>query len=286
MAIDQFENKQVKELEEKDFIQEPKNGGPLPLMMMALILGFVVAIFWGVSSYYFQTLENQLEENPFLQVTNRQMSVFLWQFPENMPQHVKEKTGYLPGFEYRERIGLKMESVDDYVQAPPELLFLYHTWDRLLSKEFISRSITREEFVQFLLAQPEWKPENWIDAPKGYRSVVEGLRFSKVDEMETLPLEDFPLIVRQAFQGWKNYRFEGDYINLLNIRYQDLKEFLVKYPHYSRNYWRNVVGNRYPAYLMSYTFGEFSLESEVPRDEIAPFLRVAIYNYFQKRKGF
>jgi len=271
-------------LQEKDFIQENNGKSPRPFWSMLAIFAAVIALFWGMGSVYYQTMLERLEKSPFLQVTNRQMSLFLWQFPEYMPQHVREKTGYLPGFEYRARLGVTIQSVDAYVQAPPELLFLYHTWARLLQDYYIPQPILRVEFMEFLKLQAEWKPKNWPDAPSEYRQMVQSIKLSSEKNLEQLSLEALPIVVRQAFQGWKNYRLEGNLINSATFKYSELQAFLKRYAHYSRNYWRNIVDSSYPNYLLTYTSQEFKDEEAVPKEEISSFLRVALFNAVQGKK--
>lgn len=285
-TLDSEEPEKKEELQEKDFIQENYSESPRAFWSMLAIFCAVVVVFWGVGSWYYETMEKQVEDSPFLQVTNRNMSVFLWQFPEYMPQHVKEKTGYLPAFDYREKLGVDIKAADEYVQAPPELLFLYHTWARLLKNDYIPRPISRVEFAEFLERQPEWKPENWPAAPDAYKKWVSGIRFIQDDNLNDLPLDAFPLIVRQAFQGWKNYSKEGEYINIIKIDYAQLSEFLNRFPHYERNYWRNIVHTRYPRYLLAYTYEDFHDSEVVQKSEITPFLRVAIFNMIQAKQGF
>ena len=52
--------------------------------------------------------------------------------------------------------------------------------------------------------------------------------------------DELPIIVRQAYQGWKNYFEEGPDINVLDPTYAEVNEFLKDHPHYMRNYWRNI----------------------------------------------
>lgn len=280
-----FEEPKKEELQEKDFIQESYKKSPFTFWIYLAVTFAVLVFFWGAGSWYYKTLENKVEGSPFLQVTNRDLSVFLWQFTDKMPQHVKSKIGYLPGFDYQDRIGLKIQDADDFVLAPPELLFLYHTWDRLIRNEFAQRKIGRNEFIEFLDFQPEWQPEYWSKAPLGYKRLVQDLPFSNEKNLEGVSLDVLPLIVRQAFQGWKNYRYEGDFINIVKVKYAVLKQFLEKFPHYARNYWRNIASDSYPKYLETFTKGKYNLDEEVPENEMAPFLKVALFNYIQSQKG-
>lgn len=273
------------ELQEKNFIQESYKKNPNTLWVSLAITAAIAALFWGVGSWYFNVMQTQLGRSPFLQVTNREMSLFLWEFPEKMPQNVQNKTGYLPGFEYQERIGLKSETADNFVNAPPELLFLYHTWDRLIHPEFIQRAIPRKEFIEFLELQPEWKLEFWSSAPESYKKFIKGLHNSALKNLESLPIEILPLAVREAFTGWKNYRYEGELINHTEVKFSVLEQFLNTHPHYARNYWRNILRLSYPQYLATYTFGKYNPEDIVPNDELAPFLKVALFNFIQAEKG-
>lgn len=278
-------NQIEEELKEKDFIQPTPKVGWSWWLAWVLLFAAIVAVFWGSGSWFYETMETQVEESPFLQVTNRQLSVFLWKFPQYMPQHVKNKTGYLPGFEYTNRVGIKKGEADAYCMAPPEVLYMYHTWSRLLSDEFIARPIPRMEFLDFLNYNPEWKPENWPEAPEKYRRFLVTLAFSKIADLAKEPEATVPMVVRQAFQGWKNYRLEGELINIVKIDYATIDAFLEKYPHYRRNYWRNILLPTYPNYLLSYTLGDYD-KKEVPVEgQMAPFLRVAVFNFMQAKKG-
>lgn len=134
------------ELQEKDFIQESYGKDPMSFWIWVGVFAAVVLCSWGIGSWYYQTMSAQLSHSPFLQVTNREMSLFLWQFSDKMLQHVKDKTGYLKGFEYQNRIGIQSNLAEKYAVAPPELLFMYHTWSRLLKGEFTPRPIPRMEF--------------------------------------------------------------------------------------------------------------------------------------------
>lgn len=273
------------ELLEKDFIDESAPKSPLFLLMWGLAFISFVTIFWGVGSWYNRTMEQKIEDSPFLQVTNRELSVFLWHFSDNMPQHVKDKLGYLPAFEYQNRIGIRPEDADDFCQAPPELLFLYHTWDRLLSSDYIPRPIPKAQFVEFLEDQPEWSAEYWSGASEGYQRFLRELDSLSRDDLSGEPEWALPKVVRQAFQGWKNYKYEGQQINDLNLKYAELQAFMRRYPHYARNFWRNILIRAVPTYLLEYTYAEFEGVELVPDTELSPFLKVALFNFLQAQKG-
>ena len=91
-------------------------------------------------------------------------------------------------------------------RRPPETLFLYHTWDRLLGAICFRRPISAEEFAAFLKDAEEWHPKNWADAPAAYAALVES---DFTDDLQ----DRLPLQVRQAFVGWRNYFKEGEEIN-------------------------------------------------------------------------
>ena len=253
-------------LHEKDFIHEEYRHNPSAFWKgLAMILVFSF-LFLGAVLFYYSTLARQYNQNPFLQVTNREMSIFLWQNPQFMRGHVKNKNGYLPAFEYAERIGLKPEYAEDYVIAPPDLLFLYHTWNRLLGSVFIPRVISGKEFSVFLSAAPEWTARYWSEAPKEYLDLLD--RMDHLSD-QNLELDHLPLAVRQAFVGWKNYFFEGDQINEKQFTYDDVSKLLSLYPQYGKAFWGNIVGD---SYLKNYQHGMVSSE------ELSPFLRAALFN--------
>jgi len=274
------------ELKEKDFIQEQgfkKDPGAF-WIWAAAFCAFMVLV-WGGTSWYGEQLEEQVEENPFLQVTNRKMSLFLWEFPERMRQHVRERENYLPGFEYQERVGLRPAQAERFAMGPPELFFLYHTWDRLLAGYFFERPIPRTEFMEFLNSSLEWRPENWPEATPEYASLVRGIKFNRTEDLAALPEEELPQVVRRAFQGWKNYFLEGTLINRTFPTFGEMRDFVKRYPHYGRSYWRNVVAERYPRYLEQLARGDYDPAATVPYEEVAPFLRVAFFNRQQSLQG-
>lgn len=213
------------------------------------------------TSIYYQTLQALIEKSPFLKVTNRDLSLFLWHFSEYMPQHVKSKNGYLPGFEYTNRIGIILGEADKYCQAPPEVLFLYHTWDRLIKKEPMERSIPVDEFLIFLEMNPEWEFENWAEAPENYIRCLRDLP----EAASNTCLQDIPEIVKQAFQGWKNYYLEGERINCMEYSAADIQNFIERHPGYALNFWGNILS-------------EFSVPTTRSGPLMPSFIKVALYN--------
>lgn len=274
-----------KDLQEKDFIQDSLRKNPLPAWIWLVVITCLAAILWGISSWYSKFMVTETNTNPFLQVTNRQFSLFLWQFPEYMKANYSSKSSYLPGFQSEGRVNVIPSEAEKYVSAPPEILFLYHTWKRLIQNEFSSRSIPVNVFKEFLDYAEEWQPQNWPAAPQSYANLIKNLPKSNAD-LNTLPEAELPLEVRQAFQGWRNYFKEGDAINSIHLTFDETEQFLNNYPHYARNYWRNIVEKNYPEYLKS-TLDSAPKDKTLADNEVAPFLRVAFYNFMQleKEKG-
>jgi hypothetical protein len=271
-----------KPLQEKDFIQDSFSSNPFPFWLWLVLLAILAALFWGGSSWLTQKMSQEVAESPFLQVTNRQFSIFLWQFPEHMRISSSSKTAYLPGFQYQGKVSMYLEESDKYIVAPPATLFLYHAWNRLISKEYASRPIPTEEFQKFLSYAEEWQPKNWPEAPKEYGELVLKLSDPATPkDLQTLPESSLPRMVRQAFQGWRNYFKEGDQINAVQPTFEEMQRFLQLYPHYARNNWRNILLDHVPDYLKGMEGGP---GLKIPADQLAPFLKAAFFNYQQAQK--
>lgn len=252
------------------------------MWLWLFLITALAALYWGGSSYFSSLWQQDIKSSPFLQVTNRQFSIFLWQFPEYMRANVRSKTGYLPGFQYENKISLVVADADKYVVAPPELIFLYHAWHRQISREFTPRPIPLEEFKEFLSYVEEWQPTYWPAAPNAYVQLIKNISNESIlKDLNDLPESSLPLEVRQAFEGWKNYFKEGEAINKLKPTFAQVQEFIKSHPGYARNYWRNIVHATTPRYLISLSEKNDHPENAMPRSEIAPFLLVAIYNYLQ-----
>ena len=272
------------ELSEKNFINESYKKNPLPLWLWLFLLTVALSLLWGLSNWYTGKIDFLYRESPFLQVTNRDLSLFLWQNPEYMRINAKEKGNYLPAFKYLDKVTIDLAYADQYAAAPPELLFRYHTWDRLIKNEFTERRIPLKDFRDFLSYAEEWQPTYWPGAPKEYIQLVEGLAASKVQDLSTLSYKEIPLAVRIAFQGWENYFKEGEAINKVQATRKQLEDFLASHPHYARNYWQNILNESVPGYLKGASSGEKSGDAIVPSSELSPFLKVALYNYTQSLK--
>lgn len=269
------------ELQEKNFINEGYSKNPFPLWLWFFLLTVVIALLWGLGNWYTNKVNLLFRESPFLQVTNRDMSLFLWQNPEYMRVNAKEKGAYLPAFQYLDKVTVDVAYADQYVTAPPDLIFRYHTWSRLVKDEFTERAIPTEEFRQFLEYAEEWKPRYWPGAPAEYVHFIEKLPSLKIKDLSILSRKELPIDVRMAFQGWLNYFKDGEAINTMKVSQGEMQRFLSAHPHYARNFWRNIVEKTTPNYLKGATSGG---EAQVPSDQMASFLRVAVFNFLTAQK--
>lgn len=256
------------ELEEKDFIHEGIGEDPYPFIFWLVALVILGIFSWGVSDWYDRYVEKGYKNAPFLQVTNREFSLFLWQNPEFMRIRVSDKASYLPAFNYIENLSMKPEMAEEYVIAPLDVLFKYHIWEMLLSNEVPVQKVHQNDFEKFLSFAPEWSPEFWKAAPSSYLDTLKKLKSNESEIIEV------PYSVQQAYTGWKNFFQEGEQINLFQPTYGLLRQFLNRYPHYARHYWQNLI----PHYLYSSTHPNKD-EKMIPVDELPSFLKSALYNY-------
>lgn len=269
-------------LSESNFIQNQPVLSSLPFWVWLFLIAAISAIILGSRGWYEGFLQKERSREPFLEVTNREFSVFLWQFPSYIRSNVSKKTGYLPGF-FIDRENVDPAKADEFVSAPPDLIFLYHTWSRLLESGQIIRPITPADFTEFLGKFEEWQPAHWKQAPEDYVKMVNSKSYQEVENLQNLPLMTLPLIVRQAIQGWKNYFQEGPQINESSPTVGQVQTFLEQYPSYARNYWRNinevagqpVAGENYLKLLL---LGSPPTSEKFPADQLAPFLKAALYN--------
>lgn len=146
------------------------------------------ALLGAFASTVFSIQRTRQAENPFLQVTNREFSLFLWQFPEYMRANVSGKVGYLPGFKFEGNFEIESGQEDDYVSAPSEVLYLYHAWKQLLwnqgpdinadtfftKGELVNRiRPTYGKMRQFLEKYPHYRPNYWYNFDRNYLSSLE-----------------------------------------------------------------------------------------------------------------
>lgn len=272
-------------LPEDQFINESFRRNPKPFWIWLAVVAAIITFFWGTINWIGLKMGEEISSKPFLQVTNRQFSLFLYQFPQFMRANMPSKTDYLPGFKSSGDSALKPEDAEATVRTPPQVLFIYHTWDRLLADAFIPRPVPLAEFLEFLEKSPAWMPENWAEAPAGYKELVSELGTSKQDDLALLPKSELPQEVRIAFQGWRNFTKEGSQINAVTPTYAEMAAFLRVYPNYSRNYWRNILLEERPKYLESLVQGKSDANAIIPDDELTGFLKTAFYNYQMAKKG-
>lgn len=264
-------------LRDDQMIHEGYRQDPGALWAWVFFLATLVALLWGAGSWYAGYIQEQQAIKPFLRVSNRAMSVFLWQHPEFLRANAKAKSGYLPAFQYLERVSVEPALADQTVIAPPELLFQFHTWSRLVGEEWFPRAIPAAQFVAFLDYCEEWQPRYWPNAPQAYQEMVDTLNSKEDLDLQQLPESTLPRVVRIAFQGWKNFRMEGDAINRFTPTYAQVHEFLAKYPYYARNYWQNLYDDQTHQYLK--TVADHPANEELlPASDLVPFLRTALFN--------
>lgn len=257
---------------------------PGTLWLWLVILMAVVLVMWGGRSYFQGYLQQVKEERPFLGVTNRQISLFLWYNPELMRVNVRSKSGYLPGFQYMEgSVAIEPGDSEQIVQVSPEVLFRYHTWSRLVRNELPARAISEAEFVQFLDYAPEWRPKNWPAAPKAYHDLIPTLTVGGTNELTKLPEGTMPSEVRLAFTGWKNFTKEREAIQALRVTYGQVQDLIAVAPHYARNYWQNIIDSDLGTYVKGVEKAD--AKEVVPDKDVPEFLRIAIYNLEQAKRG-
>lgn len=274
---------------EKDFIHEGRLWGRFPVWIWIFLVSILVISVYGTYDWFQGYVQDEKSQEPFLEVTNRQFSVFLWQYPAYLRVNSSIKTGYLPGFETNGE-GLLLSAVENYVSVPPDLLFLYHTWHRLLSSDYIPRPISPKSFDEFLNQTQEWLPDYWKGAPQEYAKLINSLSYKELPDLQSLSAKELPIVVRQSYQGWKNYFEEGPDINAMAPTFGQVKEFLNKHPNYARNFWRNIglVANQQVAgldYLSSFLKPMTDPDAKVPNNQLAPFLKLAMFNAQQAEQG-
>ena len=199
------------ELSEKDFISEGYQKNPWPAWIFFFVLLGLLALGWIFSDLRSTWLAEQQKNNPFLQVTNRQISIFLWSNPEFMRANVRAKVD-LPAFRDDDKIHVIPTLADEYAIVPPEVLFRYHIWKEFLADDVPDRKITVLEFKTFLNDCEEWLPEYWTDASDEYRAYVAELSKKSPESKNAtadVPNDVLPKEVRQSFIGWKNSTKRG-----------------------------------------------------------------------------
>jgi hypothetical protein len=268
------------QLPDNKMINEGYKKDPGNFWAWILIVAAISALIWGTLSQYSSYMQEAVGPHPFLHVTNREMSRFLWQNPEFMRANVRMKTGYLPAFTTGDGTRLDPALADEWAMAPPGVLFRYHVWDRLVGGIWFPRPIPAQRFMAFLQEAPQWAPTYWKGAPASYVDFIASLDHNSNVDLAALQLSTLPQEVRVAFQAWQNFQHEGKQIEALQPTYADVKQFLEQYPTYRRPYWQNIVDTNQARYLGSLATHTTQAGSEenLPREEIPPFLRIALYN--------
>lgn len=257
----------MKELQEKDFIQEKRGKNPFPVWFWMLVVVSVLVAVLVVVGQIISVTNKNVEESPFLKVSNRDFSIFLWSHPEFMRANYRGKSGYLPDFQMAPKVTPQGAKADNWVQAPPEVLFEYQQWKRFIGDILFPRPISSIDLQNFLEYDEQWRPEYWKEAPQGYADLINQLNTKDISEQ-------LPKNLRQAYVGWKNYYLEGGKIVALPNDSKMIETFLNEYPAFKPNYWKNI----YPHYLES-----LGKKDPLPNDEVPPFLKTALYNYNQKK---
>jgi hypothetical protein len=278
-----------KPLSEKNFIHNGWSLWSVPFWVWIALMVILSSLIFGGKQWVDSLIQQEKGRRPFLEVTNREFSVFLWQFPSFLPNHLSQRSSYLPGF-FAQTENLIPAYAEELVSAPPDLIFLYHTWHRLLAPDFIRRPINPSEFEEFLTQLPEWQPDVWKQAPEGYVELIKSKNYTHLKNLQTLPESSLPLMVRQAFQGWKNYFNEGPQINDLHPTVGEVLTFLEHHPTYARSYWRNIdrIADQPIAglnYLLLTLRPTVDKEERFPFDQLSSFLKVALFNAEQAQQN-
>ncbi len=245
--------------------------------LVSCLLGLILLMagVWGFERWVQNKMLSSLEASPYHQVSNRELSLFLWQHTEMMRANVRYKSSYLPGFDYKSRVGIQVGKAEDRAIAPPELLHRYQLWKEVLAGYAFGREMSGSELMDFLEDFPEWHAEAWPEAPQEYGQLLARLAEMgpNADERIRVPRE-----VQEAFLGWRNYRDDGEKINAANYTVGELNDFLADYPGYTRRYWRLVLAETQPNYLAILDQEDVPADRVVPKEQISSFLRVALYN--------
>ncbi|MBB64046.1 MAG: hypothetical protein CMO81_03185 [Waddliaceae bacterium] len=274
--------KKPTKLREEDFIHEESTTNPYPMWFFAGLIVIVLVAMFLSGQFTSNTLSSSYNQDPFRQVSNREISLFLWQYPRFMRVNSTNKSSYLSGFRDEDYIRVRIARSEEYAVAPPELFFHYHAWKRLLKPHLPLRKIQAGEFSEFLHFCQIWHPRNWAKSPASYKDLVSQLHKEIVSDFDDLPLEKIPRDVQIAFQGWKNYFREGEEINQQSITHAQMQEFLAEHPEYGRNYWRNILSDYVPRYLESTLETELDPNAVIAQGELSSFLRVAYFNHRMK----
>ena len=244
------------------------------MFWLALVI-FATLLIWLITTWSVNEREEMVESHPQMQVTNRQFSLFLWQNPQFMRQNIQKKAEYL--IAWGDHLTVDPTKADDWVLAPSEALFLYFTWQRLVGNYYYPRPILQKEFVTFLNSDTQWHPKYWKMAPEAYKELIQWIEEgSELGDLKEVSYKELPLVVRQAFQGWKNFTKESEAINEVRPTYRQLWTFLEHYPNFRRPLWINLLRETRPDYLMEVSVKGGDL---VPDTELDGLIKIGLYNY-------
>ena len=250
---------------ERDFIPRKWHEHPSFIWILLFVLVGVWALFGIFGKWESLITREKRKELPFFQVTKRNFSLFLFQNTELLRAKRFKRFGTMARITSLDEVNFIPPKADEFIVAPPDILFRYHVWDRLLGESLAPRPIPGAEFKLFLKDNPDWKPDNWPGATEDYRQVVKDLG------NENLPLSKVPAEVQFAFQGWKNFFEEWALIQEVEPTKVEMEKFLGDHPRYGRSYWRNILSEEYPEYLKDLDV--------LSAEEMPDFLKVGLYNF-------
>lgn len=272
-------------LEERKFVQEKYSKDPSYFWIWMAIAAAILTLAWGLQSWYVKN-ESKNEESPFAAVTQRQFSLFTAQFPEFGSS--SNKTALFSSSLYG-KDKINPSKLEERIEASAELLFLYHTWNRLIAAQQPIRAISSSQFLEFLQSQPQWQPSLWKEAPQNYVLLVNSLMGKKEVANSFLKREELPLMAVLAFQNWLNFGVEQQEIKEMHISDAQEALFLKAYPQYSRSYWQNILKKRFPKYLLNIEKKAAASAApaglETPSQEKLPiFFQTALFNFLANEK--
>lgn len=253
----------------------------LQLWVFLVLFCAVFGLLWFSACFHTKILSERINRSFFYKVSNRDFSLFLWQNPEFMRANAYNKLGYLPHFNTDQGVQVIPELADQHVSVPSDVLYRYHIWKLLLGKSLANRPINVTEFKNFLRNNPEWYPQYWSKSTPAYKQFIDHLD-SLIDvDLQNYSYKAFPLKVRMAFQGWKNYFFEWDDIKEVRPTIEQMKTFLEEHPGYKRCLWRNLLLSDKPDYLKPFwgCRSPPSSNDSLNDDELSNFLKAGFYNY-------
>lgn len=258
-------------LDEKE-PQQQQEGSPKDpnfLWIWLAVAAAAVTLLWGLSAWWGKSSSSSAAEKNGPQrevVTNRQFALFLGQFPEFTPKGNPQRI-------------LEASHAQESVSASDEQLFYYHTWQRQIGQDEPLRPIPATLLRQFLLAFPQWKQ---VNDSSSYTQYLKQLLENQDSTTAIVDKAIIPFELQLAVQNWRNKTQEAEQIASAQYTHEQVAKFLQRYPHFARNYWQNVLKAQYPHYLLSFSpeAPKAPNSNVVAEEELAPFLRQALYNFY------